>query len=157
MHNEATFSGVELDRNYPHVEKVDSLVDEAIAIAMMRSSTASAPMLDDSKFVHQFVKAAHVCRRSHHVDSLKWNSIEERVLGYLRSICPRFEVHHDDDWSIDTLYHEWDKLDAPLRYSDAEVYDREDLTDDGDSIEDASYEVHEYRLYAAAEYEFFQE
>ena len=97
--------GVDLDHNYPCVEIVDSLVDEATTVARMSNNTASALILDDSKLVHKFVKAAHVCNISRHIDRLEWENIEERVLSYLRSIRPRFELYHVDDWAIDTLYH----------------------------------------------------
>ena len=89
----------------------------------MHNNTVCAPTLDNSKSVHKFVKAAHICKRSHHVDHLEWDTIEEQVLGYLRSIQPRFEVYHDDDLLIDILYHEWDKLEAPSRDSDTEGSD----------------------------------
>ena len=112
--------GVELDCNYPHVEIVDSLLDEVIAAARIRNNTVSAPMLDDSKLVHKFVKAARMCKRSCHVDRLEWDTIEERVFSYLRSIQPRIEMYHDDDFSIDTFYREWDKLEAPSCNSDTE-------------------------------------
>ena len=59
MHNVAISFGVELDRRYPRVEIVDSLVFEAIATARMRNNMVTAMMLDDMKFVCQFVKAAH--------------------------------------------------------------------------------------------------
>ena len=47
LHNSAIGFGVELDRNYPHVEIVDSLVDEAITAARMQNNMATDMMLDD--------------------------------------------------------------------------------------------------------------
>ena len=52
----------ELDYKHPHVGLVDELVEEAIEVAGMRNNTVSAPILDDSLFVHSFVKTAFVCR-----------------------------------------------------------------------------------------------
>ena len=57
----------ELDCNHPHVGLVDELVDEAIQVARMQNNTASAPILDDSLFVHSFVKTAFGCRQPHYV------------------------------------------------------------------------------------------
>ena len=52
----------ELDRNHPRVGLVDKLVEEAIEVMRMRNNTVCASILDDSKFVHSFVKTAFVCR-----------------------------------------------------------------------------------------------
>ena len=71
MHNVTIGFVVDLDRHYPRVEIVDSLVDEAIAAARMCNNTATAMMLDDTQLVYQFVKTAHACRRSRNVNRLE--------------------------------------------------------------------------------------
>ena len=57
-----------------------------------------------------------------------------------------FQWYHEDDWSGDTLYHNWDELEATD--SDTEDFFRRDLTKGEDSI---------VRIKVAAEYELFCE
>ena len=62
-----------------------------------------------------------------------------------------FQIHHEDDWSGDSLYRDWEKLevaDINTEYSAGE-----DLTEDESSV--VSVDIH--NLQAAVEYELFRE
>ena len=64
-----------------------------------------------------------------------------------------FEVYHKDDWSIDTLYREWDELEV----LDSDTYH----SVGGDIMEEedfrVSVDVHAYRLQVTEEYQLFHQ
>ena len=62
-----------------------------------------------------------------------------------------FQIYHENDWSGDSLYRDWEQLEAADINTEHSV--GEDLTKDESSI--VSVDIH--NLQAAVEYELFQE
>ena len=60
-----------------------------------------------------------------------------------------FQIHHEDDWSGDSLYHDWEKLE--VADINTEHSAGEDLTEDESSV--VSVDIH--NLQASVEYEQF--
>ena len=58
---------------------------------------------------------------------------------------------------MDTLYREWEKLEATSPDTNTEDSLRGNLNEGEDSIVDPSFDAHDYRRQSAAEYELFNE
>ena len=120
---------------------------------LQECETIQHHIFDDSLCVHSFVKTAFVCRQPPYVGVTDCDRIQECVLEYLRSICPMFDVYHEDGWSGDPSYHDWDRLETVD--SDIEHSVGGNTTKGEDSI--VSVDIHDYILQAAEECELFRQ
>ena len=100
LKHHADSPAAKLERQFPRVERVASLVVDAIAVVKQSSS---AKVLYDTGLIQQLVGATHICQMCRWVDRDDWDSIGDRLRNFLRSVRRKFKRCHED-WDKGELY-----------------------------------------------------